>query len=266
MTSSQEIIDSISKYANTHKFLEKLLDLFKIELGLRPILGTEIEFYYLLKSENLPDIIMKSFSHIKKEKGEGQFEIDIYPKEHFMDNLEDVRHAKTILTNIDFISLDAKPLPDDYGNSMHFHLNFIDNNNRNIFDSRELIEQAAKSLCHFTEQHFLAFASQPDDYKRFDAKFMAPTHICFGGNNRSASIRIPEVLPRRIEHRICNPRTDEYLALYLILYSIYYGFKFPDQINNYNKIYGNAYDQQYDLLPLPRDINEAESKFQFPEI
>ena len=149
----------------------------------------------------------------------------------------------------------------EYGNSIHLHINFVDLHNNNFFDSKPNLHLAAKSLCNFMMETFLVFAFHNEDYKRFDHKFMAPTHVCYGNNNRTVAIRIPDSKPIRLEHRVSSFNTDLHLAIYAIIKSIYLGLIAPHKIRNYSIIYGNAFDEQYNLTPFPNCLNAAVNLF-----
>ena len=95
---------------------------------------------------------------------------------------------------------------------------------------------------------------------------MAPSHVCFGGNNRSVAIRVPEAYPRRLEHRVSSPITDSYLAICAILQALYLGIDKPSSISSHGKIYGNAFLEQYNLQPLPKNLKEAEELFKWDDV
>jgi glutamine synthetase len=267
-----KILKSISDQIHHNNLLEYILQKLYQDFGLTAVLGAEIEFYIIDDSinhnvdfrnfvEQNSSIITKHYP-IKLEKGHNQFEIDIFPQKNIQKTLAAIAAAKLHLSSLPNISLHPKPYPDDYGNAMHFHINFLDVNGDNFFDHSYAIEHAARSLCHFLPEHFLIFAPKADHYARFDKKFMAPTHISFGGNNRSVAIRIPDVKPRRLEHRVSSPETDEYLATYAILHAIYQGLTKPQIIGKHSKIHGNAFDKQYELERFPLSIEEAIKKIQ----
>ncbi len=92
---------------------------------------------------------------------------------------------------------------------------------------------------------------------------MAPTHISFGGNNRTVAIRMPDSRPHRLEHRLSSPSIEPYIAIYAILKSILLGLDNPDIINKIPKTFGNAFDDQYNLVALPKSRQEALSLFKF---
>ena len=239
--------NNIDKYKSISNIEQKLYE----DFGLTPIIGVEIEFYIRDLMQNLPDYILK------EEKGNQQFEIDIFPEQTFTKTIDKIAHVQTMLRMNQNVIMSPKPFIDDYGNAMHIHLNFLQNGIL-IFDSNyQLMEQIAQILCHFLEEHFPIFAPTDEDYKRFDSKFMAPTHICFGGNNRTVAIRIPDKYPLRLEHRVPSNNINIYDAIYSILYSIYYGLKNPKNISLHSKIHGNAWHEQYDLKPFPKTLVEA---------
>jgi glutamine synthetase len=123
------------------------------------------------------------------------------------------------------------------------YLNFLEDNDA---------EKYARILCHYLPLTITAFLPKEEDYQRLDSRFMAPTHICYGGNNRTTLIRIPDSLPKRIEHRLASADANPYEVIYAILSSIYSGLKHPQQITKIDKIYGNAYDPQYNLVKILR--------------
>ncbi len=229
--------------------------------------GVEIEFYL-----EPNDVKQKLYSYLKtynlkKERGYCQYEIEISPT-------EDLTYLAQLINNtITKIQLmarsyngvskfDAKPYLSDYGNALHFHIELLDCNNLNIFEQdSNILTLTINSICHYMKETFLVFVHREEDFLRLNKNFMAPTHIAYGGNNRTVAIRIPNSLPLRIEHRLASPLICQYLALYTILKSIYLGIKAPDKINSYTKIYGNAYDSQYNLELLPNNIITATNCF-----
>ncbi len=251
-------IQKLSDKAKKDNILPKLISKIRKELSIIPIIGVEIEFY--LQDDNISNAPLE----LKKEKGKFQYEIDLPPSDDIIDYISRINTAKNLLTEWrDDINFSPKPYLDDYGNSMHLHVNFLTNKGMNFFDNIDNINIAASSLCHYLLQHLLVFANTQDSYLRFDHKFMAPSHICFGSNNRSVAVRIPESGSKRLEHRVSSPVTDPYLAIFAILQGIYLGLKEPSHINKYVKIYGNAFDSQYNLEKLPENIEIAAKYFNF---
>ncbi len=225
--------------------LQKLLINLKSSFNLTPFIGAELEFYLLgLKSDEQLLALQKQIPlAIKKEKGRNQYEIDLKPSNQILS------YPDLICKNRELIikeakkqgltaSFEPKVFLDDFGNSMHIHLNFLEDLEN---------EKYANILCHYLPETIDSFLPNKSDYLRLDSKFMAPTHICYGGNNRTVLIRIPNSLPKRIEHRLSSANADPHKVIYAILYSIYKGLSNPGEVRNFEKIYGNAYDKQYNL-------------------
>lgn len=258
---ADKLILNISDRISKGNLLNHIVNKFYEDFGIIPIIGTEIEFYVIGNNTNLINLLPYQ---VKPEKGNHQFEIDILPQGNIHKTLSMISETKKHLSSLDYISLHPKPYKEDFGSAMHFHINFLDDDGRNFFDTPEILDHAAHSLCQFLPEHFLIFAPKAYHYERFDKNFMAPTHIAFGGNNRSVAIRTPDAKPKRLEHRVSSPETDEYLAVYAILYALYKGMKNPNSINKHQKIYGNAYDPQYNLIPFP-NIKNAIKNFKLDD-
>ncbi|MBP7189817.1 MAG: glutamine synthetase [Rickettsiaceae bacterium] len=248
-------LGKLSDKARIDNMLEKISTDFFKDFGIIPYIGVEIEFY--LKND---DISGAPFT-IKKEKGKFQYEIDLDPTSDLTSYVSSIETAKSKLkswrNDIDF---SPKPFQEDYGNSMHFHVNFLNRFGENHFDDLGNLHIAASALCHFLISHFAIFAPEEDCYKRFDHKFMAPTCVSYGGNNRTVAIRIPSLGPKRLEHRVSSPTTDSYLAIYYILNAIYSAMQNPSEITEYNKIHGNAFDEQYRATKFPSSLEDAYNK------
>ena len=110
---------------------------------------------------------------------------------------------------------------------------------------------AARSLSHYMLDSFLIFLPEEEDYLCLNSRFMAPTQVSFGGNNRTVAIRMPDSLPTRLEHRLASSLVDPYIAIFTFLKSIYCGLQDPQIIKNMAKVYGYAFDEQYNLKQLP---------------
>ena len=250
-----DVIKSLSFKARQEQWLEAIVKNLDQELGLTPCVGIELEFY--LSDDN----IASSPIPIKNERGKSQYEATLTPSCNPSLAILDLEKSINLLTEWrSDVNFHPKPFPQDYGNALQFHVNFL-KDGHNYYDNRDNLEAGAMALCHFLKPTFLVFAPEESHYARLNGQMMAPTHVSYGGNNRTTSIRIPEAKPRRLEHRVSSPMTDAYLALSTILYSLYLGIKNPTTIQQYKKIYGNAHDEQYDLELLPQSLQEAKKGF-----
>ncbi|MFY9590140.1 glutamine synthetase [Rickettsia endosymbiont of Halotydeus destructor] len=295
--SYNEFVSNLANNLQRNKQLEKIITRFQKDYNLIPVIGVEIEFYLssnidISKFETLTSkyLAQQKISKIKKERGNNQYEVDLPPSTDLINYINEISKVKLVLENIASelkgdINFSPKPFLNDYGNSMHFHINFIADDNvedivvksalfgynesrvepirigepmsNDVDKGRSFDYMIAKSLCHYMLDTFLIFMPNEQDYLRLDKNFMAPTNISFGGNNRTVALRIPDSMPKRLEHRLSSPSTDPYIAIFTILKSILLGFQFPENINDITKIYGNAFDEQYNLISLPKSPEES---------
>jgi len=243
--SSYMNMNTLPENPEKYNLLAQIERQFKTKLGLTPCVGAEIEFYLTVDMDIA--LLEKFVGHsIKTEKGNNQYEIDLEPScdlAEYAKHIELVRNkvilgAKNLGGEADFSS---KPYANDYGNSMHIHLNFLEE-----WD----VDKCAQILCHYLPEGLPIFLPHKDDWQRLDKDFMAPTHICYGGNNRTAAIRIPDSEPKRLEHRVSAVNADPALVIYEILNAMTKGLHAPEKIAPHPKIYGNAFDPQYKLIRL----------------
>jgi len=237
--------------------LEKLTNHLINDYNFTPAFGVEIEFYL---SKNIDPILFaqKSGYNLKPEKGDHQFEIDLPSSFELTQYAGYINKTfsslqKTAIEMQGEINFQSKPHVNDYGSSMHFNLSFT--------GDLKTLEHAAQSLCHYMLGSLLVFMPGDDDYARASPRFMSPTHVSYGGNNRTTAIRIPDSKPLRLEHRISACMSDPYLIMVTILTSVLKGLKYPSEISFFKKIYGNASDAQYNLIPLPTNIIDATKLF-----
>lgn len=241
-----------------HKYnrLSSVITSLKHECNLTPSIGVEIEFYLIgvnVKKDIIRKIADKIGYDIIAEKGQNQYEIDLEPSleiSQYADKIVGLRNQIISISKEHNIvaSFASKPFKDDYGSSMHVHLNFLEDVGH--IDERHRLDHYAKILCYYVEEHIQAYLPLLKDYMRLDHRYMAPTHISYGGNNRTVLIRIPDSHPLRVEHRLPAAISDPYDVFYAILFSIYQGLQNDNAIANIDKIYGNAYDAQYNLTKI----------------
>lgn len=222
------------------------------KFGLQLNIGAEIEFY-LLDEKILGELEKQISICINPEKGKKQFEISLKHTDNILSlghqivyTRDKIKEVTTKLGSRVFFS--PKPYDEDFGNAMHFHVDLVPLPYTKTKIENEFIAQI---LCHFLHKTIHFFLQTPQDYKRLDHKFMAPTHICYGNNNRTVAIRIPDSFPKRVEHRLPSANADPFVSLYAITESIWLGLNNPKTIKNHVKIYGNAFDKQYEKLLIP---------------
>lgn len=147
----------------------------------------------------------------------------------------------------------AKPFPDDAGNGMHMHFSVLDEHDQNVFDDgtkhgSEVLLSAVAGCLSCLRETTLVFAPHHNSYERLITGSHAPTGICWGYENRTVAIRIPDGpgASRRIEHRLAGGDTNPYLLFAAVLGAamngIEDGMKPPDATT------GNAYESKVEEL------------------
>lgn len=274
-------------YLNKHKILEKshqnfLKILSKNSDSYQLKIGCELEFFLLDKSNNkiFNNNIIDDFCkriNAKREQGQGQIEITT----NFTDNLLNLaKEIENIKNKIHYFAnqinciacFESKPFEDDCGSALQFNISLHNEKNHNIFNDN-LIEHFATGLLDSSHFMMLIMAPKLQDYRRFDLdlnrklfqlkKYTAPVNLSFGGDNRSCAIRVCKSTKspnsKRLEYRIASSEADIYLALSAILNALSFGLS--EKKNNYSIIYGNAFDDVYQLEKILKNIDEAQKYF-----
>ena len=274
-------------YLNKHKILEKshqnfLKILSKNSDSHHLKIGCELEFFLLDKNNKkiFDNKIIDEFCktiHGKREQGEGQVEIIT----NFTDNLLNLAtEIEKIKNKIHYFAhqincvacFESKPFIDDCGSALQFNISLHDEKNFNIFDEN-LIEHCASGLLDSSHFMMLILAPKSQDYARFDLdlnrklfqlkKYTAPVNLSFGGDNRSCAVRVCKSTQspnsKRLEYRIASADADIYLSLSAILNALAFGLS--QKKNYYSTIYGNAFDDIYQLEKILKNIDEAQKYF-----
>jgi glutamine synthetase len=274
-------------YLNKHKILEKshqnfLKILSKNSNSHQIKIGCELEFFLVDKNNNkiLDNKIINEFCktiQAKREQGEGQIEIitnftnNLLNLANEIENIKNKIHYFAHQINC-LASFKSKPFEDDCGSALQFNISLHDEKNYNIFNN-ELIEHCASGLLDSSHFMMLILAPKFEDYQRFDLdlnrnlfqqkKYTAPVNLSFGGDNRSCAIRVckstDSPYSKRLEYRIASSEADIYLALSTILIALAFGL--TQKKSNYSTIYGNAFDDNYKLEKILKNIDEAQKYF-----
>ena len=293
--------DFSAEYKDLESILKNIQDLLKEEFAITAIMSFELEFFLLPESskvtlsneqssEFLASVKEIALNHglkigsVTEEVGELQYEVNFKHGADLGKLAQDLLKTKEIIINIAKsyackASFAAKPHGDkDVGSGMHTHLSFSDSDQENIFQEKnELFYQSIAGLLKNLPASMLFFITDQSDFARFSAKFSinkaelryrcnatnAPVNISWGTNNRTTALRIPdsyqEPKMRRIEHRVPASNANPYLVLIGVLMGAYLGIKHKLQAPE--KIWGNAFDEQYILEALPINLVEAKSAF-----
>ncbi|MFZ8864488.1 MAG: hypothetical protein ACO2XZ_01290 [Rickettsiales bacterium] len=288
------------------ELLVKTQKLLVEEFALTPIMSFELEFFLLKNNEQLElteanlaefcnsvkEIALNhglKIGNIAKEVGELQYEVNFKYGSDLIKLAEDLNKIKLIIANIAnsyncFASFAAKPHQNkDVGSGMHVHLSLANLQHENIFQEKNAIfYQVIAGLLNNLPASMLFFITDKADFSRLVSKFSvpasalryrtnatnAPINVSWGINNRTTALRIPDhhqdLKARRIEHRVPSSNANPYLVLIAILLGTYLGLK--NKVPTIDKIWGNAFDEQYSLTALPINLAEAKQCFNHSDI
>ncbi len=183
-----------------------------------------------------------------------------------------IRH--TALANNLSATLMPKPLHNEAGNGMHFHM-LLKKAGENIFWKEgaayaDLSDEAlwfiggilkhGRSLTAFTNP-------STNSFKRLLPGFEAPTKLFFGLANRSAAIRIPKYATtsetKRMEFRTGDATANPYLAMSALIMAGIDGIKNKINLVDHNfgpyddNIFGWSQAKKDTLVSVPKSLEEA---------
>ncbi|MCD4557373.1 glutamine synthetase family protein [Schaalia sp. lx-100] len=174
--------------------------------------------------------ISVQFSH--HEGGPGQNEIDLRAVDA-VTAADNIMTARVVIEEIalreDMVAtFMPRPFIDHPGSGMHTHIFLMEGEHNAFYDpagehdlsltARQFIAGMlahAGTICAVTNQHV-------NSYKRLWGGGEAPSYVCWGHNNSSALIRVPQVRPSRrnttrVEYRALDPAANPYLALAVLI-------------------------------------------------
>ncbi|MBS0236387.1 MAG: hypothetical protein JSS50_03495 [Proteobacteria bacterium] len=252
--------------------------------------GAEIEFYlrhtsdgeapnvdeaerFTLKVQESAGIL------VEKEKGLGQYELVLPPATSAVVYSEYIARCKMLACDVAasqglITSFAPKPYQEDHGSGLHIHLNFCDKNDgRNLYstgqyaENRHLMVSIYGILAKLEAEHDMLISAK--DKPRLlatdrESVRNIPAGLCWGGNNRTTAIRIPDNLPirRRLELRVPSADSCPYSVLLFMLDGIDSGLRAEHALIShalkyrYPRIYGNAFEQQYPILRFQQLLEE----------
>ena len=252
------------------------------QIGLKPLLGVELEFYMLgVVSDKLLQSISNEIGvEVQAEKGHGQYEVasqvfdDIFLLIDYIKLIKD-RILDIASTYGNTVSFSPKPFPNDYGSGMHIHMSLLDKNNHNIFNNYDSINEnnfllnvIGGILALVNKSLYMIISQDKSEFDRLHNSDLTPSTVSWGKNNRTTAIRIPDSHPnnrnRRIEFRVPSSNSNIANCISFLLTSAIYGIK--ERILPETCIYGNANDTTYNLTLLHRNANDMKANFCFWDI
>lgn len=250
--------------SNCVEQLEFQESIFVKQLGVSAVWSLELEFY-VVSSASVAVLALceEAGLQVTSEQGDGQFELSFPLFTSGRALVKAYTHAKKTLISLlevhgASVLFDAKPFKNQPGSGLHIHVHLVDKDGKNVFASSgddketDMMQHAVAGLLASMPYFMPVFAPKHDSYARFVPHGDAPTHICWGGNNRTVAIRIPtsSTAPetRHLEHRVAGSDAVVEEVLLALLKGMLYGIMYrlyPD----HEKIYGNAYDAHYREAP-----------------
>ncbi|MEM6610591.1 MAG: glutamine synthetase family protein [Pseudomonadota bacterium] len=163
----------------------------------------------------------------------------------------------------------AKPDPEDAGTGMHMHFSVLGTDGKNVFDDgtafgSSRLRQAVAGCLDAMRDATLIFAPHKNSYDRLVPGAHAPTGVCWGYENRTAAVRIPDGpgVARRIEHRVAGGDVNPYLLFAAVLGGAINGIE--DEARPPAPIDGNAYEAN--VPQMAENWKEAISLFEESEV
>lgn len=255
----------------------------KSDVGLLPVMATEIEFYApgLMQSQGSREAAVKfiaklaaelPLANVNAEVGLDQFEVSFRPTRDIEKLAEDTEHFKALMkaklpasgAKADFA---AKPYDDQPGSGLHIHLHLEDATGVNQFTraGRDMDDPFSDTLRHtigglleLMNASMKFFAPHEDSYRRFVKGANAPLTVSWGTNNRTVAVRLPAKAldNKHIEHRVAGSDADVASVLWAVMAGAHHGI--VNALKPTDSIYGDASLAMYNLPPLARSLQEAE--------
>lgn len=157
----------------------------------------------------------------------------------------------------------AKPMETQPGSAMHIHQSVYDQKTQQNLFSEEDGKPTALFLHHigglqrYTPDVMPMLAPNVNSYRRLQRYTDAPINLCWGWENRTAGLRIPEstAQARRVENRVPGADANPYLAIAASLVCGYLGM--VEKIMPDEPIRTSAYQRPVTLPSyLPDSINQ----------
>ena len=172
-----------------------------------------------------------------------------------------------------FVTFMPKPLYNQPGNGLHFHIQLI-KNKENLFYEEGKYANLSDIAIHFiigVLKHTPALTiftnSSTNSYKRLVPGFEAPIKLLFGLANRSAALRIPKYAvskdDKRIEFRPADATCNPYLAMSAILMAGIDGVQKKYALKDFpfgpydDNVFNWPEEKREKLLSLPLTLEEA---------
>lgn len=259
--------------------LPALVEALQSRHSVTPWLGCELEWY--VDKVEAADAIAAThtavaaqataqgldITAIKPESGQGQYEVGFGITDNPQVLAQAIHDFRALLEREAaaqglHISWEAKPHAEDYGSALQLHIHLTDGSGKRLFVKREAelspaLAASLGGLLAITPEAMLVAAPQVSSYARFVPKYDAPVTLCWGGNNRTTTLRLPlKTGPKcHIEYRLAGADADPASMLAVLLAGVLHGLETQPPAGE--QIHGVASDGQYGLPKLSQSQEEA---------
>lgn len=271
--------------------LPSLITNFVNEIGVRPVVATEIECYLLPEIEetlSLDHPLWEAFKHAcsnaripllqcEQERGVNQFELSLLPSSDIQAIITHTNQAKQLLEDKAWeyrirVNFEAKPYPDQPGSALHIHIHLEDAEGANLYYKQEdtislPLMYSLGGLIATMPEAMPFFAPYVSAYQRYKhPQQNAPLTVSWGTNNRTVALRLPDKggPVKHIEHRVPAADADIQQAITAVIIGVHYGL--TEQVEPPAPIYGDASLPMYTLPPLPQSLDEAKDAYQYGSV
>jgi len=219
-------------------------------------------------------IEVKYHHHEVGRMGQVEIEVTFAPFLSAADNIMITRHiARNVaLRRRLAATFMPKPLPGEPGSGLHFHLFFVNGEERVFFCKEgycalsDLARGAIAGILHHAPALCAFTNSSVNSYHRLVPNQEAPVYRFFSGANRSAAVRIPAYArtpeSMRFEYRVPDSAGNPYLSMAALMMAALDGIRKsmkPEEMG-FGPVDDNVFAPGYDtsgLAVLPRTLGEA---------
>lgn len=259
------------------------------EFDLQPVVGLEVEWYIRPKGHASPydpadqerdgyldalcvaaDAAGIPIDSFDEEHGPGQFEAALQFTRDLDALLKHTARLREVVEDTGFrrgyvSDFSAKPYPSIYGSGLHVHVHLENRDGENVFRKEEdrlspELESAMAGILADMPRALSVFAPTRESMQRFEPGWHAPVKACWGTNNRTTALRLPDGTSRvsgaaaiaalkspnarRIEHRVAGSDASPAAVIAAVLEGILLGLREKPPLGA--PVYGDAGHAKYD--------------------
>ncbi len=208
---------------------------------------------------------------IEQERGQQQFELIFAvtdQREALVESILKVKKCIEMHAAVQSLrtSFAGKPVPDQPGSALHFHLDLMYEGENAFHKTDEWMSEplryALGGLLALTPHIMPLLAPNDADYLRYSDKEHVPSTVSWGHNNRSCAVRIPSTPAwedKRLEWRVPAANADPDMVSALLLHAVSCGIE--GRMEPPKQCYGIA-SRDTEAAKLPQNLDNAQKMMQ----